>query len=61
MDLMCGMVLFEWLKSNHDSISPEDLRSIKMKRSTIENAVKTIEDRGFIKYQTPTLNTLGRQ
>nr|AAG22585.1 transcription factor viviparous 1 [Picea abies] len=34
------MVFFEWLKSNRDSISPEDLRSIKLKRSTIENAAK---------------------
>eukprot|EP01018_Ginkgo_biloba_P014988 Gb_01768 [translate_table: standard] len=33
-------VFFEWLKSNRDSISPQDLRSIKLKTSTIENAAK---------------------
>nr|CAC19186.1 VP1/ABI3-like protein [Callitropsis nootkatensis] len=36
------MVFFEWLKSNRDSISPEDLRSIKLKRSTIELAAKQL-------------------
>ncbi|XP_057858140.2 B3 domain-containing transcription factor ABI3 isoform X1 [Cryptomeria japonica] len=36
------MVFFEWLKSNKDSISPEDLRSIKLKRSTIELAAKQL-------------------
>ncbi|KAH9314889.1 hypothetical protein KI387_023516, partial [Taxus chinensis] len=36
------MVFFEWLKSNRESISPEDLRSIKLKRSTIELAAKQL-------------------
>ncbi|KAK8970343.1 B3 domain-containing protein VP1 [Platanthera guangdongensis] len=35
-------VFFEWLKSNKDSISPEDLRSIKLKRSTVECAASRL-------------------
>ncbi|KAK8938395.1 B3 domain-containing protein VP1 [Platanthera zijinensis] len=35
-------VFFEWLKSNKDSISLEDLRSIKLKRSTIECAASRL-------------------
>lgn len=31
-------IFLEWLKNNRDSISPEDLRSIKLKKSTIECA-----------------------
>ncbi|KAF8394195.1 hypothetical protein HHK36_020402 [Tetracentron sinense] len=37
-----AMVFFEWLKSNKESISAEDLRSIKLKRSTIECAAKRL-------------------
>ncbi|KAF5198191.1 B3 domain-containing transcription factor abi3 [Thalictrum thalictroides] len=37
-----AMVFFEWLKSNKESISAEDLRNIKLKRSTIECAVKRL-------------------
>lgn len=37
-----AMVFFEWLKSNRELISPEDLRSIKLKRSTIESAAKRL-------------------
>lgn len=37
-----AMVFFEWLKSNKESISPEDLRSIKLKRSTIECAARRL-------------------
>lgn len=37
-----AMVFFEWLKSNKESISPEDLRSIKLKRSTIECAASRL-------------------
>ncbi|PKA54659.1 Regulatory protein viviparous-1 [Apostasia shenzhenica] len=33
-----AMVFLNWLKKNRDLISPEDLRSIKLKRSTIECA-----------------------
>ncbi|XP_072965624.1 B3 domain-containing protein VP1 isoform X2 [Typha angustifolia] len=32
----------EWLKNNKDSISPEDLRSIRLKRSTIECAARRL-------------------
>lgn len=35
-------VFLEWLKSNRDSISPEDLRSIKLKKSTIEAAARRL-------------------
>ncbi|XP_020262866.1 B3 domain-containing protein VP1-like [Asparagus officinalis] len=31
-------IFLDWLKNNRDSISPEDLRSIKLKKSTIECA-----------------------
>ncbi|KAG9447480.1 hypothetical protein H6P81_013608 [Aristolochia fimbriata] len=37
-----AMMFFEWLKTNKESISPEDLRSIKLKRSTIECAAKRL-------------------
>uniref|UniRef100_A0A7N1A9N2 TF-B3 domain-containing protein n=1 Tax=Kalanchoe fedtschenkoi TaxID=63787 RepID=A0A7N1A9N2_KALFE len=37
-----AMVFFEWLKSNKESISAEDLRSIKLKKSTIESAAKRL-------------------
>ncbi|XP_068666711.1 B3 domain-containing transcription factor ABI3 [Aristolochia californica] len=37
-----AMVFFEWLKTNKESISPEDLRSIKLKRSTIECAARRL-------------------
>ncbi|XP_026443958.1 B3 domain-containing transcription factor ABI3-like [Papaver somniferum] len=35
-----ALVFLEWLKSNKETISAEDLRSIKLKRSTIECAAK---------------------
>ncbi|XP_042467634.1 regulatory protein viviparous-1-like [Zingiber officinale] len=35
-------IFFDWLKNNRDAISPEDLRSIKLKRSTIECAAKRL-------------------
>ncbi|KAL4193634.1 hypothetical protein AMTRI_Chr06g177750 [Amborella trichopoda] len=35
-------VFFEWLKSNKESISPEELRSIKLRRSTIESAARRL-------------------
>lgn len=37
-----AVVFFEWLKSNRDCISAEDLRSIKLKKSTIEAAAKRL-------------------
>ncbi|KAK9146185.1 hypothetical protein Sjap_006088 [Stephania japonica] len=37
-----AMLFFEWLKSNKESISAEDLRSIKLKRSTIECAARRL-------------------
>ncbi|GAB4830198.1 B3 domain-containing transcription factor [Ancistrocladus abbreviatus] len=37
-----AMVFFEWLKSNKESISAEDLRNIKIKKSTIECAAKRL-------------------
>ncbi|CAM8888481.1 unnamed protein product [Rhodiola kirilowii] len=37
-----ALVFLEWLKSNKESISAEDLRSIKLKKSTIENAAKRL-------------------
>ncbi|KAK9281321.1 hypothetical protein L1049_004220 [Liquidambar formosana] len=37
-----AMVFFEWLKSNKDSVSAEDLRNIKLRRSTIECAAKRL-------------------
>ncbi|KAL1546662.1 B3 domain-containing transcription factor [Salvia divinorum] len=36
------MIFFEWLKQNKDHISAEDMRSIKLKRSTIESASKRL-------------------
>ena len=33
-----SMVFLEWLKSNKDSVSASDLRSVKLKKSTIESA-----------------------
>ena len=35
-------VFLEWLKNNKETISPEDLRSIKLKRATIETAARTL-------------------
>ncbi|XP_042386399.1 regulatory protein viviparous-1-like [Zingiber officinale] len=35
-------VFFEWLRSNKESISPEDLRSIRLNRSTIESAARRL-------------------
>lgn len=37
-----AMIFFEWLKQNRDYISAEDMRSIKLKRSTIESASKRL-------------------
>ncbi|KAK1294017.1 Regulatory protein viviparous-1 [Acorus calamus] len=37
-----AMVFLEWLKNNKESISPEDLRSIKLKKSTIECAARRL-------------------
>ncbi|KAJ0972428.1 hypothetical protein J5N97_020387 [Dioscorea zingiberensis] len=37
-----ALVFLEWLKTNRDSISPEDLRSIKLKKSTIECAARRL-------------------
>ncbi|XP_010684987.2 B3 domain-containing transcription factor ABI3 isoform X2 [Beta vulgaris subsp. vulgaris] len=37
-----AMVFFEWLKSNKEMISAADLRNIKIKKSTIENAAKRL-------------------
>ncbi|CAO2839884.1 unnamed protein product [Amaranthus hypochondriacus] len=37
-----AMVFFEWLKTNKEAISAEDLRNIKIKKSTIENAAKRL-------------------
>ncbi|XP_031481141.1 B3 domain-containing transcription factor ABI3-like isoform X2 [Nymphaea colorata] len=37
-----AQVFFDWLRSNKESISPEDLRSIRLKKSTIESAVKRL-------------------
>ncbi|MCL7048920.1 hypothetical protein MKW94_012063 [Papaver nudicaule] len=37
-----ALVFLEWLKSNKETISAEDLRSIKLKRSTIECAAKRL-------------------
>ncbi|VFR00536.1 unnamed protein product [Cuscuta campestris] len=35
-------IFFDWLKQNKDHISAEDMRSIKLKRSTIETASKRL-------------------
>ncbi|KAJ8534603.1 hypothetical protein K7X08_016331 [Anisodus acutangulus] len=37
-----AVIFFEWLKQNKDYISAEDMRSIKLKRSTIESASKRL-------------------
>ncbi|CAA3001150.1 Hypothetical predicted protein, partial [Olea europaea subsp. europaea] len=37
-----AMIFFEWLKQNKDHISAEDVRNIKLKRSTIESASKRL-------------------
>lgn len=37
-----AVVFFEWLKSNKEMISAEDLRNIKIKKSTIEAAAKRL-------------------
>ncbi|XP_027174476.1 B3 domain-containing transcription factor ABI3 [Coffea eugenioides] len=37
-----GVIFLEWLKQNKDHISAEDMRSIKLKRSTIECASKRL-------------------
>ncbi|KAL2470631.1 B3 domain-containing transcription factor ABI3 [Abeliophyllum distichum] len=37
-----AMIFFEWLKQNKDHISAEDMRNIKLKRSTIESASKRL-------------------
>ncbi|KAK3032162.1 hypothetical protein RJ639_034987 [Escallonia herrerae] len=37
-----GVMFFEWLKSNKDHISAEDMRNIKLKRSTVESASKRL-------------------
>ncbi|GMH30929.1 hypothetical protein Nepgr_032772 [Nepenthes gracilis] len=37
-----AMVFFEWLKSNKESISAEDMRNIKIKKSTVECAAKRL-------------------
>ncbi|CAI9770622.1 unnamed protein product [Fraxinus pennsylvanica] len=37
-----AMIFFEWLKQNKDHISADDMRNIKLKRSTIESASKRL-------------------
>ncbi|XP_047975769.1 B3 domain-containing transcription factor ABI3 [Salvia hispanica] len=41
-DAELAMIFLEWLKQNKDYISAEDMRSIKLKRSTIESASKKL-------------------
>ncbi|KAK4376215.1 hypothetical protein RND71_006892 [Anisodus tanguticus] len=41
-DSELALVFLEWLKQNKDYISAEDMRSIKLKRSTIESASKRL-------------------
>ncbi|OIS98304.1 b3 domain-containing transcription factor abi3 [Nicotiana attenuata] len=41
-DSELALMFFEWLKQNKDNISAEDMRSIKLKRSTIESASKQL-------------------
>ncbi|WMV36159.1 hypothetical protein MTR67_029544 [Solanum verrucosum] len=41
-DSELALMFFEWLKQNKDYISAEDMRSIKLKRSTIESASKRL-------------------
>ncbi|XP_027186712.1 B3 domain-containing transcription factor ABI3 isoform X1 [Cicer arietinum] len=37
-----SMVFLEWLKSNKDSVSANDLRNVKLKKSTIESAARRL-------------------
>ncbi|CAA6668172.1 unnamed protein product [Spirodela intermedia] len=37
-----AMVFLEWLRDNKETISPQDLRSIKLRRSTIDCAVRSL-------------------
>ncbi|XP_058207287.1 B3 domain-containing transcription factor ABI3 isoform X2 [Rhododendron vialii] len=37
-----GTVFFEWLKSNKEYISAEDMRNIKLRRATVESASKRL-------------------
>ncbi|KAM7521787.1 hypothetical protein LguiA_011689 [Lonicera macranthoides] len=37
-----GTMFFEWLKTNKEHISAQDMRSIKLKRSTVESASKRL-------------------
>ncbi|XP_061375388.1 B3 domain-containing transcription factor ABI3 [Gastrolobium bilobum] len=37
-----SMVFLEWLKSNKDSVSANDLRSVKLKKATIESAARRL-------------------
>ena len=37
-----SMVFLEWLKSNKDSVSASDLRSVKLKKTTIESAARRL-------------------
>ncbi|MCD7452327.1 manganese peroxidase [Datura stramonium] len=41
-DSELALMFLEWLKQNRDYISAEDMRSIKLKRSTIESASKRL-------------------
>ncbi|XP_055831595.1 B3 domain-containing transcription factor ABI3-like [Solanum dulcamara] len=41
-DSELALMFFEWLKQNKDYISAEDMRSIKLKRSTIESASRRL-------------------
>ncbi|KAF3661349.1 B3 domain-containing transcription factor ABI3 isoform X2 [Capsicum chacoense] len=41
-DSELALMFFEWLKHNKDYISAEDMRSIKLKRSTIESASRRL-------------------
>ncbi|XP_049411117.1 B3 domain-containing transcription factor ABI3-like [Solanum stenotomum] len=41
-DSELALMFLEWLKQNKDNISAEDMRSIKLKRSTIESASKRL-------------------
>ncbi|KAI3819633.1 hypothetical protein L1987_13474 [Smallanthus sonchifolius] len=37
-----GVMFFEWLKSNKEALSAEDMRNIKLKKSTVECASKRL-------------------
>ncbi|PON51417.1 B3 transcription factor [Parasponia andersonii] len=37
-----AMVFLEWLRSNRETVSAEDLRSVKIKKSTIESAARRL-------------------